>query len=81
MSNEQANSGWFLPPGSTPPDLFTCIVTGDPRLPKECYPFVRDTLDKLLASRLPALRVNYVWRSTVADHMAGRYLRERRHPS
>jgi hypothetical protein len=55
---------------------FTCIVTGDPRLPEAAYPFLRRKLDSLLRGRLPTVRI--VWRTPGADDLAARYARERR---
>jgi hypothetical protein len=72
-------TGWALPP-ELPVDRprFSCFVTGDPRLPEAAYPFMRDTLDRLLASHLPAVRLIFVWRTSGADSLAGRYARERK---
>jgi hypothetical protein len=72
------NRGWGLSPTLDTRPLFTCFVTGDPRLPEAAYSFVRDTLDDLLAAHLPGVRIVYVWRTAGADHLAGRYARERK---
>jgi hypothetical protein len=47
-----------------PPDIdrgpvFRCLVTSDPRIPEAAFPFVRETLDRLLHARLPNLRIAY----------------------
>jgi hypothetical protein len=46
-----------------------CNFPRDPRLPEAAYPFVRNTLDKLLASRLPAVRIHlrlaFNWRRPI----------------
>jgi hypothetical protein len=72
------NRGWGLSPTLDTRPVFICVVTGDPRLPEAAYPFVRDTLDRLLAAQLPDVRIVYVWRTAGADHLAGRYARERK---
>ena len=72
------NRGWGNSSTLDTGPVFTCIVTGDPRLPEVAYSVVRDTLDQLLAAHLPAVRIVYVWRTAGADHLAGRYARERK---
>jgi hypothetical protein len=65
------NPGWGFSPTLDTGPLFTCIVTGDPRLPEAAYPFVRDTLGRLLARCPRPVRIVYVWRTAGADHPAG----------
>jgi hypothetical protein len=72
------NPGWGLSPALDTGPVFTCIVAGDPRLPEAAYPFLCDTLDRLLARCSHTVRIVYVWRTSGADHLAGRYARERR---
>jgi hypothetical protein len=72
------NLGWGFSPTLHSAPLFTCIVTGDPRLPEAAYPFLRRKLDRLLRGRLPAVRIVFVWRTPGADDLAARYARERR---
>ena len=73
-------NGWLLPPGEGPKATLTAFISGDPRLPDAAYPFVRRTLDRLLARHLPAVRVVFVWRTPGADTLVSRYARERRLP-
>jgi hypothetical protein len=70
-------TGWLTPTDPNPA-AFNCIVTGDARLPEAAYPFVRDTLDKLLAQHLSSVCIAYVWRTRGTDHLAARYARERK---
>jgi hypothetical protein len=72
------NLGWGVSPTLDTGPVFTSIVTGDPRLPEAAYPFVCDTLDRLLGRCPHAVRIVYAWRTTGADHLAGRYARERK---
>ena len=72
------NLGWGLSPTLDSGPVFTCIVTGDPRLPEAAYPFLRRKLDSLLRGRLPSVRIVYVWRTPGADDLAARYARERK---
>jgi hypothetical protein len=51
------NRGWGFSPTLDTGPVFTCIVTGDPRLPEAAYPFLRRKLDRLLRGRLPAVRI------------------------
>jgi hypothetical protein len=72
------NLGWGLSPTLDSGPVFTCIVTGDPRLPEAAYPFLRRKLDGLLRGRLPAVRIVFVWRTPGADDLAARYARGRK---
>ena len=72
------NLGWGFSPTLDTGPVFTCIVTGDPRLPEAAYPFLRRKLDSLLRGRLPSVRIVYVWRTPGTDDLAARYARERR---
>jgi hypothetical protein len=72
------NLGWGFSPTLDSGPVFTCIVTGDPRLPEAAYPFVRRKLDSLLRGRLPAVRIVFVWRTPGTDDLAARYARERK---
>jgi hypothetical protein len=72
------NLGWGLSPTLDSGPVFTCIVTGDPRLPEAVYPFLRRKLDSLLRGRLPAVRIVFVWRTPGTDDLAARYARERK---
>jgi hypothetical protein len=72
------NLGWGFSRTLDPGPVFTCIVTGDPRLPEAAYPFLRRKLDSLLRGRLPSVRIVYVWRTPGADDLAARYARERK---
>jgi hypothetical protein len=72
------NLGWGFSPTLDSGPVFTCIVTGDPRLPEAAYPFLCRRLDSLLRGRLPAVRIVYVWRTPGADDLAARYARERK---
>jgi hypothetical protein len=70
------NLGWGFSPTLETGPVFTCIVTGDPRLPEAAYPFVRDTLDQLPAAHLPAVRIAYVSRTAGAITWRGCARRE-----
>jgi hypothetical protein len=72
------NLGWGFSPTLDSGPIFTCIVTGDPRLPEAAYPFLRRKLDSLLRGRLPAVRVVFDWRTPGTDDLAARYARERK---
>jgi hypothetical protein len=72
------NLGWGFSPTLDSGPVFTCIVTGDPRLPEAAYPFLRRKLDRLFRGRLPSVRIVYVWRTPGADDLAARYARERK---
>jgi hypothetical protein len=72
------NLGWGFSPTLDSGPAFTCIVTGDPRLPEAAYPFLRRKLDRLLRGRLPAVRIVFVWRTPGTDDLAARYARERK---
>jgi hypothetical protein len=72
------NLGWGFSPTLDTGPVFTCIITGDPRLPEAAYPFLRRKLDSLLRSRLPAVRIVFVWRTPGTDDLAARYARERK---
>jgi len=51
------NLGWGFSPTLDSGPVFTCIVTGDPRLPEAAYPFLLRRLDSLLRGRLPSVRI------------------------
>jgi hypothetical protein len=46
-----SHSGWGTMPGTDTGPVFSCFVTGDPRLPEVAYPFVCRKLDCLLRGR------------------------------
>ncbi len=57
--------------------FFHVVVTGDPGLTEAAYPFVRDTLDRLLVRRLPGVNVGFPIRDA-AGRLAEWYATERR---
>jgi hypothetical protein len=72
------NLGWGFSPTLDSGPVFTCIVTGDPRLPEAAHRFIRRKPRHFAARHLPTVRILFVWRTPGADHLASRYARQRK---
>jgi hypothetical protein len=77
MRRHNAAKGVAVPDTVNAGPFFSLLVVGDPRLPESVYPVIRDTLDCLLARRLPRVRIVYAL-SCSFGRLAERYATERK---